>query len=101
MLTAVAYVLTVLTNIQFNNTGIAYLKKIIACLFLERAKRYFLTSTKHLEVLRQSWNRAQWPIIERRYEEMADRLEIIVYEAIAPTFLITGHPEDCISHVNN
>jgi hypothetical protein len=30
---------------------------------------------------------------------MADRLEILVYEAIAPTFLITGHPADTISHV--
>lgn len=34
------------------------------------------------------------------YFRLTDRLEVIVYEAIAPTFLIVGHPEDCISHVS-
>lgn len=71
---------------------------ILAC--LDRAKRYFHTSIKHFEALRQNWSRSNWPpITERRFEEMADRLEILVYEAIAPTFLIIGHPDDCITHV--
>ncbi|KAI6234461.1 Cohesin loading complex subunit SCC4-like protein [Aphelenchoides fujianensis] len=85
MLTAIAYVLTVLCNIQFNN--------------LDRAHRYFQTSIKHFESLRQVWHRSSWPIIERRHEELADRLEILVYEAIAPTFLVVARPEDCLSHI--
>ncbi|KAI6203638.1 hypothetical protein M3Y94_00580100 [Aphelenchoides besseyi] len=85
MLTAVAYVLTVLTNIQFNN--------------MDRAKRYFQTTVKHFESLRQVWHRSNWPIIEKRQEEFANRLEILVYEAIAPTYLIIGQPKDCISYI--
>ncbi|CAD5208810.1 unnamed protein product [Bursaphelenchus xylophilus] len=82
MLTAVAYVFTVLTNVHLNN--------------MDRAQRYYQTSIKHFETLKHCWGRSVWAIIERSHEYLAKNLEILVYQEIAPTYLIKGDSENCL-----
>ncbi|CAD5206145.1 unnamed protein product [Bursaphelenchus okinawaensis] len=86
MLTAVAYVFTVLTNVHLNN--------------MDRAQRYHQTSVKHFDTLKLCWARSVWPIIERSHETLAKKLEILVFLEIAPTFLIKGDTKNCLSCVS-
>lgn len=87
ILTALAYVLTVLCNIQYSN--------------FERAHRYYGIALKHIESLRIMSRKSSWPIMERCHEEFLNQLETLLYEGVAQTQLIMGRPADCLNNVSS
>lgn len=87
MLTGFAYVLTVLSNIQYSN--------------FERAHRYFATALQHFEKLKTRMRQSSWPVVERRDEEFIGQLEALLYEAVSQTQLILGNPRDTLNNVCN
>ncbi|KAH7730146.1 Cohesin loading factor [Aphelenchoides avenae] len=85
ILTALAYVLTVLCNIQYSN--------------FERAHRYYGIALKHIESLRIMSRKSTWPIMERCHEEFLNQLETLLYEGVAQTHLIMGRPADSLNNI--
>lgn len=56
MLTGLAYVLTVLANIQYSN--------------YERAIRYYGTALQHFDALKALMRKSSWAVVEHNHEEM-------------------------------
>lgn len=87
MLTGLAYVFTVLANIQYSN--------------FERAHRYYGTARQHFQSLRNAMRRsADWPVVEHADERLVSRMEMLLHEAIAQTQLVLGNPREALSSVS-
>lgn len=86
MLTGLAYVFTVISNLQYNN--------------LDRVNRYYSIALRHFENLKLLMRKSSWPFIERYEEEFIGQLELILNEACAQTHLIIGNPLESINNVN-
>lgn len=86
MLTGLAYVLTVLANVQYSN--------------FDRANRYYLIALQHFERLKSLMRKSSWPLVEHYEEEFIGQLELLLYEATAQTQLVIGNPLESINNVN-
>lgn len=85
MLTGLAYVLTVLANIQYSN--------------FDRAHRYYSIALQHFERLKSLMRKSSWSLVESFEEEFIGQLELLLYEATAQTQLILGNPLESINNV--
>ncbi|KAI1728310.1 cohesin loading factor domain-containing protein [Ditylenchus destructor] len=85
MLTGLAYVLTVLSNIQYSN--------------LDRAHRYYTTALQHFDGLKSLMRKSSWEIVGRGHEEMIGRMEMLLYESMAQTQLVIGNPQESLNNI--
>jgi len=87
ILTGLAYVLTVLCNVQYSN--------------FERAHRYYATALKHFEGLRLLMKKNDLVTIKPQHEEFVDRMELLLYESVAQTQLIQANPMVSMTQIVN
>lgn len=85
MLTGLAYVLTVLSNIQYSN--------------FDRAHRYYATAIQHFDGLKAAIHKSSWPIVEKGSDEFISRMELVLHEAVTQTQLVKSNPQESINSV--
>lgn len=85
MLTGLAYVLTVIANIQYSQ--------------FDRAHRYYANALQHFSNLKEMMSRKGWMVVERSHEELVTEMEMLLYESVAQTQLVLGCPQESLNIV--